>query len=44
MTAKAISITDNSRAVIKLVNTPIKQDYALKAEFDKIIDLLEELL
>ena len=38
-TAKAILITDNSRAVMQLANTPIKQDYALKAELDKIIDL-----
>ena len=35
-TAKAMSITDNSRAVMQLVNTPIKQDYALKAESDSM--------
>ena len=38
-TAKAMPITDNSRAVMQLANTPIKQDYALKAELNKIIDL-----
>ena len=37
--AKEISITDNSRAVMQLANTPIKQDYVLKAESNKIIDL-----
>ena len=41
-TAKVIFITDNSRAVMQLANTPIKQDYALKAELDKIIDLCKE--
>ena len=33
-TAKAISITDNSRAVMQLVNTLIKQGYVLKGEFN----------
>ena len=28
---------DNSRAVMQLANTLIKQDYVLKAELDKII-------